>query len=64
LTPCCEDEVQKSTQALKSAKCPENTFDSNTKWTRILPFGILHGIFIKAPINAEVDIGQAAVCLR
>ena len=36
LTPCCGLEVQKPTQALKSVKGPENTFDWNPKWSRTL----------------------------
>jgi hypothetical protein len=30
-------EVQKPTQALKSVKGQDNTFDINPKWTRTLP---------------------------
>jgi hypothetical protein len=37
LTPYCELEVQKPTQALKSVKGPGNTFDINHKWSRTLP---------------------------
>jgi hypothetical protein len=32
LTPCCGLEVQNPTQALKSDKGPDNTFDLNPKW--------------------------------
>jgi hypothetical protein len=37
LTPCCGLEVHKPTQALKSVKDPDNTFDLNLKWARTLP---------------------------
>ena len=37
VTPYCELEVQKPTQALKSVKGPVNTFDLNPKWSRTLP---------------------------
>ena len=37
LTPCCGLEVHKPTQALKSVKGPDNTFDLNPKWVRTLP---------------------------
>jgi hypothetical protein len=33
-TPCRGHEVQKPTQAFKSAKGPGNTFDLNSKWAR------------------------------
>ena len=36
LTPCCVVEVQNPSQALKSVKGPDNTFDLNTKWERTL----------------------------
>ena len=41
--------MQKPTQALKSVKGPGNTFDLNPKWTRTLPLGIFHGLFIDPP---------------
>ena len=41
--------MHKPTQALKSVKDPDNTFDLNLKWARTLPSEILHGIFIKPP---------------
>jgi len=58
LTPCCGLVVQKSTQAVKGLG---NTVDLNPKWARTLPSGILHGIFIEAPLPCkyifiEVDI--------
>jgi hypothetical protein len=37
LTHCCGLEVQKPTQALKSLKGTDNTFDVNPKWARTLP---------------------------
>jgi hypothetical protein len=37
LTTCCGHEVQKPTQALKSVKCPGNTFDVNPKWASPVP---------------------------
>jgi hypothetical protein len=37
LKSCCGLEVQKPTQALKSVKGPDNTFDLNPKWERTLP---------------------------
>jgi hypothetical protein len=37
LTPYCGLEVQKRTQALKSVKCPGNTFNLNSNWSRTLP---------------------------
>ena len=37
LTPCCELEVQRPAQALRSVKDPGNTFDINPKWARTLP---------------------------
>jgi hypothetical protein len=37
LNPCCELEVEKPTQALKSAKGPDNTFDLSLKWANTLP---------------------------
>jgi hypothetical protein len=37
LTSCCGLEVQKPTQAPKSVKGPDNTFDLIPKWVRILP---------------------------
>jgi hypothetical protein len=37
LTLYCGLEVQKPTQALKSVKGPETTFDLNPKWSRTLP---------------------------
>jgi hypothetical protein len=40
LTLCCGLEVQKPTQALKSVKGPENTFDWSPNWARTLPSNI------------------------
>jgi hypothetical protein len=39
--------MQNPTQAHKSAKSPGNIFDLFPKWTRTLPLGISHGVFIE-----------------
>ena len=39
----------KSHQALRSVKIQGHTFELNSKWAKMLPLVILHGIFIEAP---------------
>jgi hypothetical protein len=60
LTPYCGLEVQKPTQALKTVKDPDNTFDLNPKWERTLPsFGKFSWGIHRAPSlnpNIKVDI--------
>jgi hypothetical protein len=70
LTPCCGLEVHYPTQALKSVKDQDNTFNIGPKWARTLPFLIyFYGIFIETPStiffsNIKIDISHPAVGLR
>jgi hypothetical protein len=70
LTPYCGLEVQKSTQALQSVKCQDNTFDLSSKWARTLPSLIYFSYDSyrdpppKNKSNIKVDIGYPALGLR
>ena len=56
MTPYCVREVQKPTQAHKSVKGPDNTFDVNPKWQGALPsFGNFPWDMYRVPLQIQIS---------